>query len=899
MKNLEPSMTLAENSDKYEEVAKQIQALFSRLKNKSLSYYDNQNLQSAIANEVSKAIINSENNEIYSAIEAILQSGDYRLIADYLHAIQSNNHFLKNLIIESLKSPEKLKELNDYRFFQKHNKDTLPMRKTIFVDELESVFDDSLDGDLVLHLRNKQMESAVKEIVERTNGNLGEYIESHYDLPGINSLVRIGLVKSIQLSDNTSVVTKRDNPDKKGRFFTEQKNIEKIVKALGVDNENNCVDLGINENGKEITLRVIRPFAVVSDKTNNSFYSLTPLQEGETLEELFINGDVQTKKEKLGDMKKILELLYSKGILWGDMAPRNIIVKEEGGKTNYYILDFEKTKVLDIEANMEQKKEHCRGPMCVEEFGATCSMEEVVECFSPYFKPSEWDITTEDSVSFQKHKRELVAIFEARGKESYTLGEYNQLELEVMKARFPLLDKDTDKIHYPLPVCFKVDHYLGPDYDRKTTELFMFAEKNNCMADAIDILNEALEYLDNRFIMRDFTSIANGGRVSNQKDCFELNVLSEIIDNFYNNIGNPDNFREIFVRNKSILDLYNSRQKALSSFNGSELALRNYEAVKSVLEEIISKVRLQIDSFFLLVATGGFGRKEITYGSDMDLIVAMAEERQDEFENICSIFKEKISELLEMDTEFFPPVYLKSFKENLKRSPNLAIDFFDSMSINNETLKDYDNILNSVLCDPEFLASASLYFKMLREQRQELTSKEIVKNALKDINFITGLRSLDGNPFVTDEHCQELFNFKKILLFQKNEYGFEDSSSRVNVLDEKLLMQIQERLDNIYREFEANMNQYFNSAQPEFNTFSLTEFENITSNFVRANIILNATTFEDIEALFAITQQQQNADTTVLKAFLVNPNTPTLIKDLIFDNIKDNEWLKDLITEHF
>jgi hypothetical protein len=95
MGNLKLSLTLAENRDKHEEVARKIQAVFSRLNNKSLSYYDNQNLQSAIANEVSKTIINSEDNEIYGDIEVILQFGDYRLIADYLHAIQSNDHFKK------------------------------------------------------------------------------------------------------------------------------------------------------------------------------------------------------------------------------------------------------------------------------------------------------------------------------------------------------------------------------------------------------------------------------------------------------------------------------------------------------------------------------------------------------------------------------------------------------------------------------------------------------------------------------------------------------------------------------------------------------------------------------------------------------------------------------------
>src|SRR5205807_1701020 len=94
------------------------------------------------------------------------------------------------------------------------------------------------------------------------------------------------------------------------------------------------------------------------------------------------------------------------------------------------------------------------------------------------------------SSPFEKPKRELVAIFEARGEKSYTLGAYNRLEQQVMKVRFPFTDEAKNIKHYPLYICFKVDHYLGSEYDRKTTELLMSAYEYDCLLATVDVLEQ-------------------------------------------------------------------------------------------------------------------------------------------------------------------------------------------------------------------------------------------------------------------------------------------------------------------------------------------------------------------------------------------------------------------------
>ena len=77
-----------------------------------------------------------------------------------------------------------------------------------------------------------------------------------------------------------------------------------------------------------------------------------------------------------------------------------------------------------------------------------------------------------------------------------------------MKVRFPFTDGAKNIKRYPLYICFKVDHYLGSEYDRKTTELLMSAYEYDCLLATVDVLEQVLQNLDNQLILEDLTAAA-------------------------------------------------------------------------------------------------------------------------------------------------------------------------------------------------------------------------------------------------------------------------------------------------------------------------------------------------------------------------------------------------------
>lgn len=241
------------------------------------------------------------------------------------------------------------------------------------------------------HLRSiywaREPEERHLSLLEDARWRLADLVAMQADLPGVNSLVRTGLVKSLCLSDGSWIVAKRDNPDKPGRFVREQQNIVEIVSRLGLPCQESSVCLG----GNGPNVQVIRPFSVFSDREENVFYSLSRFEGHPTLEFLLLQEKSEDMRHRyLAQARAVLEHLYEKGIVWGDMAPRNILVSEQGGETTFHLLDFEKTTFIDGPVPLAQRLEHARGPMCVEEFGAVCAIHEVTDCFAEYFDPASW-----------------------------------------------------------------------------------------------------------------------------------------------------------------------------------------------------------------------------------------------------------------------------------------------------------------------------------------------------------------------------------------------------------------------------------------------------------------------------------------------------------------------------
>ncbi|PKC66479.1 hypothetical protein RhiirA1_459670 [Rhizophagus irregularis] len=739
---LEALKNVSNEQDRKVKLVGAILNILSTTPSQGLSYYANQPLYKQLGNYIANKIPKeADSSKVLSLIQRVISRCDFRLIEDYLFALETQDNYLVNLIESEINKPDFQQKVDHYRFQRLTKGNRTHNRKLILKDNPEALFSEETPGDIIAYVADPTLKNTFTSLFERSQGHLSEYIDTHHDLLGLYSLIRKGLVKSIQLNSDQFIVTKRDNPDKKGRFLTEQRNINRISDILNLKYRDSFVDLSDQSSIHKVRLKLIKPFAIFADKQQHKFYSLAYLQEGKTLEEVLLyEQDPTARFEHLKNSRKILDFLYEKGVIWGDMAPRNTIVNQMSGATDYYILDFEKTKILNHSASLTERQEHCRGQMCVEEFGAICSLEEGKTCFRGYFEPEKWDLNSLDPVPFEKPKRELVAIFEARGEEFYTLGAYNRLEQQVMKVRFPFTDGAKNKRH-PLHICFKVDHYLG---DLATATTYNTLQEN--------------------------------------RQCYEYDFLEEVINGFYDRKEEFHQFRLAINRYNTGLKLYHIRLDEVTKRHGISLAKSNCEALRTTLHRILKSAYANYRPTLILLS-GGFSRGEITYGSDVDVGIVSDKDSSE----IKKFIKNRISEELGLSSDFYLDVTLQDVEKRFLGDPSLLEDVLHGQIANGDSkaIQSYEQAKKRILQNKNYLATAVPVF-IPKYQVGDETEVQI-KQYLKLCNLTLALAPHVG----VNINKGILLSIKDFLLFYKNEYAYEKSKYKEpNVLDEGVMSEI-------------------------------------------------------------------------------------------------------------
>lgn len=831
---------------------------FNESKHKSLNYYANERLSEGLAVYICSEICKTENpTHYFPTIEKIIFNHDFRLIGDYLRAILNNNNNLKSHIENLTNDNQDYQTINYQRFKSIYELDK--KRKIIeIVDSIEEIFTPK-DGDYVgIFFPTTSKESAKSEILEladKTNGLLAEYIDTLLDLEGHNSLVRKGLVKKIQLSSHKSAITKKNNPDKEGRFQNELINIQKLLRVLELKSDDDKIFFSNpNKNEKSVVLKMLQPYAVFIDHASRNYYSITKHQEGSTLEEvLYLTRNQKERQRHFLNVRTILEYLYKKGVIWGDMAPRNIIVNEIEEATEYIILDFEKTRIVEAPVSIEDRLEHARGPMCVEEFGSICSQEEVEAIFKGYFEPAKWDVATTSLTPFAKPKRELADILIGRGNVDYSFGDYNQLELEVMKVRFPYQGKD--KLQHPLYISFKVDHYLGTEFDRKTTELFTKARQHNLLSETITILEKVLTTAENEFIISDLKTSASAkiflfNRVNNPS----IILLKNLINKLYGAVNKEEWLELIQSSHKEISFIVNN----LNSHPKRSLVHRNYGVVKDRVKMILEKA-LNLFSPDLLLVSGSFARKELTYGSDLEIFII-----GDSYREVESFLQTQFSKTLKMDIDMYAVTDISEIEKFLTEFPDYFIDFQ-----NVEVGADKDNFgeiftssVNKVLRKSGFIFD--VFKKRSVEHLNSYTyqhgSREHIKEILNLWSFLEVLQKTLGiqTSLSDSNHIKSsLLHYKSQIEFQK----FYGMSVGTDISQEFLTNSIL-LLENTYREIRSYLESagYKEDSSYKFE-FGLEEIQDFNKLF-----------FENQAAFSHFNRFESEFDETQVKELL----TPTI-----------------------
>lgn len=449
-------------------------------------------------------------------LSILITSYDYRLVAEYLAALRNRDQRVFTLFQQFLVARAPAGQLR-YQLAFAHfvRGSTYPLDvRVCFVQEPDRLFA-PIGEQLVIYLRDEQYRTSLVALIEAVGAGFSQFIEQQADVPGLSAVVRQGLVRVWHLPDGTAVVSKRENPRKKGRFRTEQANYDLLLRKFGWDG----VILSDKATpGRKICLKIAPAFAAIADGYSGAHYALSAYVEGESFEDILLaERDYATRMQLLMDYRLLIDRLYDLGILWGDMSPRNILLQKSGDVETYTLLDFEKTRVLNKPISHAHRIEHCRGQICVEELGVLCSLEEVLTCFDGYFSPSTWDLESDIPLPFSP-RPDIASVLHGRGIRAVTLGAYNRLDWDFISVRTPYIDPITGERRFPGRLGFKVEHYLScagdvdaGDYDRKTTEVLIAARQHGCFNEMVALLASLTNKLESAFLMAEFTGIMEGG----------------------------------------------------------------------------------------------------------------------------------------------------------------------------------------------------------------------------------------------------------------------------------------------------------------------------------------------------------------------------------------------------
>lgn len=357
-------------------------------------------------------------------------------------------------------------------------------------------------------------DDAARPVFETMLAQLGsglqEFVENQDEVSGPNARVRQGVVKTWYLPDGTRVASKRRNPQKPERFAREQENWTAVAaRVAGEDGHRSS----FGDPSRARYVAVVPRLGLVRDQASKEVFAISRWISGTSIESL-LHGlpDGPRRREILADYRALLDFLLDRGVLWGDMSPRNVLLDDAEVPT-YWLVDFEKTAVVDAPVPFPERVDFCRGQVAVEELGVLCPRPELEEVLSGYFDIAGWDFRSEAPLSFPP-RPEVAALLRARSVVTPTQGEYHAADLEILHVRSPDTHPVTGKRRLVGLVGFRVEHYLScagldtaSDYDTRTTEILIAARRVGYFDPVWDLLNEAAGRLELEFTVSEFLGV--------------------------------------------------------------------------------------------------------------------------------------------------------------------------------------------------------------------------------------------------------------------------------------------------------------------------------------------------------------------------------------------------------
>ena len=751
-------MTTEKNhSEAFTEVFTSVVDAFNLSGNNALSFYKNEFLVSQTAALIAK---HGVEGQLAAPIGALLARFDFRLIADYFNIPKADssqkNQFDKILDGDTAAYYEYqiakfLGQVSSAALTSSDAPQPVAQLKELFVDEAQ--------GRRLVYFYDKSAIINTAPLFSDIRNHVGEFFDSQPELPSVSARAREGLVRSFVLPNGRTVISKRSNPKKNGRFRVEQENIQALISKLDLPLEESAAEIGVDSCGKRILVRLIRPFAVLTDPGTNAFYSLSNFVPHLTLEQALLREkDAQQRQTHLSNCRKLLDYFYAQGIVWFDMAPRNILVEQSETATTYHVLDFEKTDIRPEPIPVIERQEHCRGLMSIEEFGAVCSREEVAGCFAGYFDPDDGGVQSSSLVLPREPTSEVVTILNGRGKTPFTPEDYYQAEQEINGVRFPYFDSKGER-RFPIQVSFKIDHYYGSEYDRRATEVFLAAKHFGCLEDIQNWLELVLGDQDSKKLFSVFFDNSYAGNRGNMD-----RLIKETLDNLYAVRTDQHLFERTIEKMNISHALFSIRQEAvLKPFSGRELAAKNTALIATCVSGLLEATTERFGGQDYLIFIGGsYARGECTVGSDLD--VGVVAEQVQLGKQIEQFILSYATERLPVPIELFPLIQIDHFDEFLNANPGYFAEFTWAKVVggNDALIERFHSIRGARLANENFKKKALVFYQALSDGIDAQNPKALLKQFKWD-------RALVPQQILSDDIVQRLNQQLDVVLFLKNE----------------------------------------------------------------------------------------------------------------------------------
>lgn len=472
-------------------------------------------------------------------------AGDVRLVAEYLRAAMSGDASVVDLLEQVAQEPDCVRR-GRLRYEVGRTLFGEPGAATPAVTGTRA---EILTGSHVtLCAEGEDVRPVLQRLLADLGPGLRSFVENQHEVSSPNARVRQGVVKAWHLPDGTRVASKRRNPLKPERFAREQESWSAVAARIGSEGGRPT------PFGERRYVAVVPRLGLVRDQRTDEVYAISRWVDGVSIETLLHELPAGPgRRTVLEGYRALLDFLLDYGVLWGDLSPRNVLVEGSGGQTTYWLVDFEKTTVVDAPVPSAARVEFCRGQVGVEELGVLCSRAELEAVLAGYFAPSSWNLASTAPPSFPA-RPEVAATLLARSVINPTEGQYHVADLEILDVRSPDHDPITGKRRLVGLVGFRVEHYLScahvetaDDYDYRTTEILIAARRANCFDAVWRVLDEAAGRLEREFVVSEFLSALTrrGSESLTEVPVPEVRALTSVIDTLYAQRNDPATLRSL------------------------------------------------------------------------------------------------------------------------------------------------------------------------------------------------------------------------------------------------------------------------------------------------------------------------------------------------------------------